>query len=749
MKRLLLLITFSLTVFTVSAQLDYFTKRGDFLYKNMMYASAIPLFESALAIDSTQMDSKLKLADCYVKINDSKNAERLYESLYKSDTAHAEYILNYADALSENGKYKKAQKLYSQYELLPLNDNRGEKFKTAFKNINKLYSDSTKYKINYLSVNSHEPDFSPVAYGKGLIFCSGRNKSKISKQDDSPFLDLFYLEDTAQLIKYPVSKTIRYDNYTPKKYDESEKGKAIDAYNHLNADETEMTSNDTRTLVYRIAPKPQDTTNTDSQTPVIPFKKFDSKMHEGPFCFTRTKDTMFLTRNMPGKTDHTSNLGIYISIYKDSVWTEAKPFQYNNKKYSFGHPAITMDGKTLYFVSNQPGGQGGTDIWYSKWENNTWSTPVNAGNLINTKGNEMFPSVNNRGDLYFASNGHAGLGGLDIFKSIRSSNGNLGKPQNMGYPLNSMKDDFGLNMPDGKNGYFSSNRKNGDHDDDIYSVVVLRRDPLLLKGLVTEAGTNKKLGNALIFLKDAKDKVCTDTSVVAITANNGEFYADGRIDYNRQYSVIATADYHDSVSVDISTINSKEGDTVFVKIQLHRIDPVLIVSGTVMESDTKQPMANMKVTLFNIKTNKTTEYITKNDGKYLFSLDTNNRYTVTCAKLNCGTNIQKINTYKVKHSKAYTVDLYMVCKGDVIVLNDIFYDFDSTSIRSDASLELDNMVPLFFKYPDMTVELSSHADCRGGAEYNYKLTTARAKSAVNYLVSKNIDPSRLTLYWIW
>ncbi len=744
MKRSLFILAFSIAFYSTKAQVNSLMSQGNYLYEHMMYASAINYYESVLETSPSQTEAKTKLADCYKRINDSKNAERLYEDLAQSDSTNATYVLNYAEALTKNGKYKKAQQWYGKYATLTGNDARGQKFEATLKEINKLYADSTKYQINYLSINSNEPDFSPVLYKRGLVFCSGRNKNRLTVQDNSPFLDLYYIEDTASIVALTNKTGIRTDDYTPKFYTGDEKEKKSSVYQNMHSDETIVTSNDTKTLGYRTGVNLKDTANNTSQTEVKHFFNVNSKRHEGPFCFSKSQDTMYFTRNNTKKSkDGTTKLTIFTTVMKDGKWSKPQPFQYNDREFSTGHPALTADGKTLFFASDRPGGVGGIDIWYCKWEDFHWGEPINAGTAINTKGNEMFPTVDHTGNLYFASNGLGGLGGFDIFKCLKNSNGTFGNPHNMGYPMNSMKDDFGLQMIGSGHGFFSSNRKNGGHDDDIYHVSVLHKDPLWAKGIVTEVSNDQPIGNAYIFLKDAKQKEWLDTSITAITLHDGTFYIEGLLDYDKEYSVMATADYHDSSTVTISTFKHEEGDTLFVKLQLRQVKPSIALTGTILTSDTKEPMANMKVVLYDTKREKITEYITAADGKYAFALDTNDQYTISCVKPNCGYNYERISTYNVKHSKAYRINMDMVCKGDVIVMNDIFYDYNSVEIRQDAASELDKMAPLFFKYPDMQVELSSHADCRGGKEYNQKLTTERAKSAVAYLITRDIHPSRM------
>ena len=180
----------------------------------------------------------------------------------------------------------------------------------------------------------------------------------------------------------------------------------------------------------------------------------------------------------------------------DGIWSAPTEFDYNGNDYSTGHPSLSADGKNLYFASDRPGGYGGTDIYVCTKINNNWSAPQNLGAEINTEGNEMFPYISNTNTLYFASNGKPGLGGLDIFSST-INNDKCSTPENMGYPINTDKDDFGLiTNSNSADGYFTSNRKGSD---DIYSFI---KNCTLLKGIVYDEKTLKPIDAASVKIYD-------------------------------------------------------------------------------------------------------------------------------------------------------------------------------------------------------------------------------------------------------
>ena len=458
--------------------------QADRAYARLKYATAIELYEEHLKRDSADVQAKKNLADSYRKVNDTRNAERVYRRVVGQDPADAKSALAFAEMLSQNGKYEEAKTWYGKYQQLNGSDPRGADFAQAYGDMNQLYADSVEYRVYALDVNSPQADFSPAYFGKGLVFVSGRRPQNGSRRvyawNNSAFLDLFYA-DTATMRTRLYQTTTGIDEYT-----------AADSYENrlknLHTDESRLTSNDTKTLGYYGNNFPQDTSGASRDTRVMPFdKKLNSKFHEGPVAFTKDGNTVYFTRNSYlGGAEKSKEGIIKLKIYtsqrtdSNSAWSRPKELPFNNRDYSVGHPALSDDGNTLYFVSDMPGGSGGTDVYKaSKTADGQWGKPENLGKATNTEGNEMFPFVTADNQLYFASNGHAGLGGLDIFETDLN---NPGSVENLGFPMNSKKDDFGMIMDStGQKGYFSSNRQRGAADDDLY---LFRRAPAPVKLLV-------------------------------------------------------------------------------------------------------------------------------------------------------------------------------------------------------------------------------------------------------------------------
>ncbi len=201
-------------------------------------------------------------------------------------------------------------------------------------------------------------------------------------------------------------------------------------------------------------------------------KELMTNFNDGPATFNTDGNVIYYSRNndvdykIRDVFDPKNKLGIYSAELTNGIWTNIKPFKYNNLNYSITTPSLAPDGKRLYFASDMPGGFGGADLYYCEWNNNDWDEPVNLGSKVNTTGNEAYPFASKSGELYFSSDGHKGLGKKDIFFS-KEVEGEWITPIHLDPPINSKEDDFGLvtdlNL---EGGYFSSHRKK---TDDIFS----------------------------------------------------------------------------------------------------------------------------------------------------------------------------------------------------------------------------------------------------------------------------------------
>jgi outer membrane protein OmpA-like peptidoglycan-associated protein len=386
-----------------------------------------------------------------------------------------------------------------------------------------------------------------------------------------------------------------------------------------------------------------------------------------------------------------------------------------------------------------PGGFGGMDIYESDFENGEWSSPKNLGAEINSEGDEVFPNFTENNLLYYSSNGKAGFGGLDIFYSQPLTNGKWQKPVNMGYPMNSSKDDFGICTKNNlQSGYLTSNR-NGSDDIFMFNAVCY-----FLNGIVVDAKTNEPIEDAVVkiyengkWLKDGytgsdgKFKCCFEKEMLYEFSVDKLHYETAKIKLPKIYDVAKPVIIPLQKNELIPTENF---DSTKIKIS---------IAGVVYNEGNKQPMDNVLVVLENYRTNKHDTLITKLDGKFHFNLAYNTKFKLSGNKQNCGSNWYEISTTGIKNSQELNQGMGMYCMGDVIKLENIYYDLDKYFIRPDAALELDKTVAVLKKYLTMRIELRSHTDSRAKFNYNLTLSQKRAESAVQYLISKGINAERI------
>ncbi len=377
------------------------------LFESYSYSKAILLYK--LVINNSEENNilaKTRLAECYTMLNYYDEAEKWYNQIIDSTKLDTYHFLNYAGVLKSNGKYTEAKKWFLAYHEIDPNDTRVEKMIKSCDIAPMIIKDSLFYKIERLSFNSSASEFAPAIFKNKLAFSSNRDGSNIDEFTGYPFFDIYYVEK-----------------------DSNDRWSGIQQFS----------------------------------------SNINTEFHDGPVTFNKEGDVMYLTRNDPKiKKKSVSRYEIVKVEFIEDKWKITEEFPYNSGQYSVGHGSLSRDGSQLYFISDMLGGYGGKDIYVSYLKNDQWSEPENLGPSINTEENELFPFIHPDSTLYFSSNGHLGIGGLDIFAS-HFKNGNWTKPENLGYPINSSREDFGFIIDqDKEKGYFSSNRVNGGFDDDIF-----------------------------------------------------------------------------------------------------------------------------------------------------------------------------------------------------------------------------------------------------------------------------------------
>lgn len=397
---------------------------------------------------------------------------------------------------------------------------------------------------------------------------------------------------------------------------------------------------------------------------VKPFsKEINTRYHEADVAFTKDKKTVYFSRNnyLDNKYKIDSSGINLIQLYrakisKNGEWGSIEPMPFNSNEFQTGHPTLSSDEKTLYFISDMPGGFGKTDVYKADInEDGSVGEAINLGSIINTPEREMFPFISGDDELYFSSDGRKDcLGGLDIYVTKIIENRIL-EPQNLGKPLNSNKDDFSFILNyETRHGYFSSNRIGGKGDDDIYSFV--EEIPLefdcnqIVKGTIVEKYSGKILPGSIVVLQDETGK----------------------------------------------------------------------------EIKRKQ---------------------TGNDATFSFEVACNKLFKIIGSKENYSTEIIEYFSTSSKISMVdlqLTKDEFISERGKCLIkINPIYFDFDKSDIRPDAEIELNRVVAVMKKYPFISIEVGSHTDSRGAFKYNELLSTRRANSTVEYILSKGIDSNRI------
>jgi len=438
-------------------------KKAKAAYQSLNYASAITKLKPLVEKDTSNIEVLEMLAYSYKMVKDYDEALNWYERLTQKSTSKPEWLLYYAEALASKQQYEKSVKIYREYLKVVPKDKRASSFVNA--NLKSFEENKGNWNVLFTNLNSLSADYSPIYYKEGLIFSSNRTSSKavkrVFKWDNTPFSDLYYVAKLSDI------KTVNKDSALS-----SISNKGNKPY-RFNDDDTEITSNDSKVLGIYKASYERDSLalaiggNLDVK---LLQGKVNSKYHEGTAAVSPDGSIIFTRNNFyKGRkrksSDGTNMLKLYTASGGD--FSKITEFPYNSDEYSVGHPALSKDGNILVFASDMPGGYGGTDLYYCiKSGKGQWTRPVNMGKVINTEGDEMFPFLDKDSKLMFASTGHAGLGGLDIFEVKLKDMKALGAPVNMGSPINSPEDDFSLIIDeDNKKGYFSSNRSG---NDDIY-----------------------------------------------------------------------------------------------------------------------------------------------------------------------------------------------------------------------------------------------------------------------------------------
>lgn len=678
-------------------------KRADNFYNTLAYAAAAGQYEGLVGseVDSPELQSKL--AYCYLKTEQFSKAQNTYAALAPK-SVNPEDIYHYAQVLKINGDYKQSDEWMKQFATLKPEDSRSKQFLSELNYKTDIEAKAPVFEVSNWKNNSSATDFGiyPDANTKQLYFLSSRFESASTQH--------------------------------------------IWAWN-----------NDRFLQLHKAL---TDSTNEVVQQNVLS-RKVNTRFHEGPICFHPSGKWVVYTRNNISKgkkrkgSDGIQNLKMYVAEVKDGAWVNEREFPVNSKDYSVGHPAFSIDGNWLYFVSDMPGGLGGADLYkVSVLAVGNFGAPSNLGSAVNTEGNEMFPWISQEGHMYFSSDGKPGLGGLDNYVWLNDQ-GQFTEILNCGSVVNSSYDDFAMTtFKNGMEGYFSSNRPGGKGGDDIYHFV--QKTPYVLglkvKGVAKDLASNTVLPNTMVYLLNAQN-----VRVDSLKTDDSGAY-NFVIKRDESYQLTASkADYFDGKST-FNTINLPAKTAELTQDVTLEKDPGLSLYGLVADSKTGNPLEGVMVKITDKKTGEVfIQSVTGASGDVTRGLAGKKigdalSYDIELSKegyfpkkVTFNTVVKQPGIIRVNEvmKGALTLDPEVKDLRDLIVINDIRFDYNKFTIRPDAAKELDKVVAVMNKYPTLVVELGSHTDCRGSIAYNEKLSDNRAKASAAYIKAKITNPERI------
>lgn len=595
---------FSFNIYSQKAKLATADKN----YDNYAYIDAIKTYEKVAEKGYKSAPMFQKLGNAYYFNGELDKAVKWYAELFAMPDVQIEpgYYYRYAQSLRAIGDNDKADQILKEFDKISDNDSRAKLFKENANYLDEIKANSGRYKIENAAINSQYSDYGSSFYNNKIVFTSARDTGSLGHRKhtwtDQHFTNL-YSADLGE----------------------------------------EMSPGN----------------------PVKFNKSLKSKFNEATPVFTKDGKTVYFTRNnyIDGKKGKNEKGITLVKLYKATLeeekWTNIQPLPFTSDSYSTAHPTLSPDEKTMYFASDMPGTLGLSDIFKVQInDDGSFGTPVNLSSAINTEGRETFPFVSQENELYFASDGHPGVGGLDIFMAKINEDGSFNKVQNIGMDANSPKDDFAYIIDSkSRRGFLSSNRDGGQGYDDIYQ-----------------------------FL-ETKRLICEQ-----------ELY------------------------------------------------------GEITDLDSKIPLPNAKVTLFDNKMNLLNTVYADQKGAYTFMVECSKLYTVRAEKEDYNTNEEQVTTSKENGRTYLPIALEKdQCKvtigddlGKCFGIKNIYFDLDKSNIRTEAALDLEKILDVLNQYPNMKLDIRSHTDSRASFKYNEALSDRRAKSTISWLVQNGVNASRLT-----
>ncbi|MBS7252667.1 OmpA family protein [Flavobacterium branchiicola] len=511
------------------------TDYADKKYDDYAYADAIVAYENIISKGAKDEKIMQKLGNSYYFIGELPSALKYYDDLFSiNENQQSEYLYRYSQCLKSSGNYKKADEILEKFIQKAETEKRAALFRNEKNYLEEIKSNSGRFEVADAGVNSQYSDYGSAIYENKIIFTSARDTGGVGKSN------------------------FKWTNK---------------AFSKLYLAELMPDGSVGEPKLFR--------------------KKESAKFNESTPIFTKDGRTMYFTRNnfIDGKRGKSDNKVTLLKLYKadliEGQWENVKELPFNSDQYSTAHPALSIDEKTLYFASDMPGTLGQSDLYkVSIQGDGTFGTPENLGTAINTEGRETFPFISGDNELYFASDGRPGLGGLDVFVTKINEDGTLDDVQNVGEPINSKQDDFAFIINSkNRNGFFSSNRENGHGVDDIYRFTETKRlvCEQELTGTVNDAESNEILPNAAITLFDENWTV-----VATINSDEKGNYTFAKVKCGKKYALrISKSDYNIK---DASVTIKKAQGTTKLSITLQKIFIPIAAKAIAVNKVTVKPV---------------------------------------------------------------------------------------------------------------------------------------------------------------
>lgn len=561
------------------------TKKADKYFNRLEYVKAAKAYQKLVDNKTANNYVYEQLGDCYYNIYNPDEASKNYEKALTNST-DAEVHFRYAQMLKAQNKYDLANKQMQEFAKKAPADKRAKDFLNNPDYKKNIENKPDLFSIKKTTLSSDQSDFGAIQYGNNVYFASARNtKKKKYGWNNESYLDLYYAT---------------YDGV----------GNFSDA---------------------------------------VAIDDLNTNMHEGPLTMAKDGNTIYFSsesfKEKDFVKDKSSNskqgqLYLYKATKSGNKWGNLTMLPFNNKNYSSANPSLSRDGKTLYFSSNRPGGQGGVDIWKVAINGSNYGEPVNLTD-INTPADENFPFITDDNQtLYFSSKGQLGLGGYDVFSYKMATK----KIDNLGKSVNSSQDDFAFSYNSEKKIGFMASNKEG--NDNIYIV----------------------------------DPVCAVNLIASVT-----------------------------------------------------------------DKKTGQPIAGAKVDILDSTKKTLNSYTTDANGEIKSLCGCNKDHSLIVAKSGYQLGSAMFNSDQENYKVNIALEpIEVIITETEVILNPIFFEFNKHNITLQAAEELDRLVKVMKDNPEMIILVKSHTDNRGKDDYNLILSGRRAKSTVQYVISKGIDEARIT-----